>query len=222
MSNQDPRTEDATALDELGAIRAIMDRSQRFLSLSGLSGIAAGAVAIVTAFVADHWLESLGASRMDQYAPLLDPGYPGKLVWDRVAALIILGVVAAVLAIASAWWFTRRNVRRKGHRMWDATVRRMFVHMAVPLAAGGIFCLALLVHGLPALVAPATLVFYGLALINASKFTLDEVRWLGLSELVVGLFAVFVPGHGLLCWSLGFGVLHIGYGTYMYLLYERR
>ena len=94
--------------------------------------------------------------------------------------------------------------------------------MAVPLAAGGIFCLALLVHGLPALVAPATLVFYGLALINASKFTLDEVRWLGLSELVVGLFAVFVPGHGLLCWSLGFGVLHIGYGTYMYLRYERR
>jgi hypothetical protein len=221
MTNQDPPQGEGTALNELVTIRAIMDRSQRFLSLSGLSGIAAGVVAIATAFVAEYWLESLGADRSNQYAPLLDPGQPGQLVWGRVTTLILLGVVAAILAIAGAWWFTRRNARRKGHRMWDATVQRMFVHMAIPIAAGGAFCLALLVHGLPALVAPATLVFYGLALVNASKFTLDEVRWLGLSELVVGLFAVFVPGHGLLCWALGFGVLHIGYGTYMYLRHER-
>lgn len=221
MTDRDTARAGSSALEELARIRGIMDRSQRFLSLSGLSGIAAGVVALAAAFAAHWWLGSLGASHGHQYDPLLDPLDPGHVLWGRATTLILLGVTAALLAIAGAWWFTRRNARRKGHALWDAVTKRLFMHMAVPLMAGGAFCLALLVHGLPALVAPATLIFYGLALINASKFTLDEVRWLGLSQLAMGLFAMFFPGHGLLCWALGFGVLHIGYGTYMYLRHER-
>ncbi|MFZ1687829.1 MAG: hypothetical protein WAU70_10430 [Flavobacteriales bacterium] len=222
MTDQRPPHEEGTPLEELARIRRIMDRSQRFLSLSGLSGIAAGVVALIAAFAAHWWLGTLGASRERQYEPLLDPLDPGQLLWGRAATLIFLGITAALIAIVAAWWFTRRNARRKGHALWDPVTKRLFSHMAVPLFAGGVFSLALLGHGLPALVAPATLIFYGLALINASKFTLDEVRWLGSSQLAIGLFAMFFPGHGLLCWALGFGVLHIGYGTYMYLRHERR
>lgn len=222
MTDQDHHQVKGNALEELARIRGIMDRSQRFLSLSGLSGIAAGLVALVTAYTAHWWLDNLGAGRDNQYAPLLDPLDPGHLLWGRATTLIFLGIGAAVLAIAGAWWFTRRNARRRGHSLWDAAAKRLIVHMAVPLVAGGVFCMALLTLGSPALVAPATMVFYGLALINASKFTLDEVLWLGLSQLVLGLFAMFFPGHGLLCWALGFGVLHLGYGTYMYLRHERR
>lgn len=221
MADQDPLNKGGTALEELARIRGIMDRSQRFLSLSGLSGIAAGVVALATAFAAHWWLGTLGASRERQYEPLLDPLDTGQVLWGRATTLILLGIMAALLSIAGAWWFTRRNARRKGHALWDAVTQRLFIHMAIPLIAGGVFSIALLAHGLPALVAPATLIFYGLALLNASKFTLDEVRWLGLSQLAIGLFAMFFPGHGLLCWALGFGVLHIGYGTYMYLRHER-
>ena len=222
MTDQGTTDEGGKALEELARIRGIMDRSQRFLSLSGLSGVAAGVVALATAFVAHWWLGTLGAGHGSQYAPLLDPMYPDQLLWGRAWTLVMLGVASAMLAVAGAWWFTRRNALRKGHAMWDAVARRLFIHMIVPLVAGGAFCLALLVHGLPALVAPCTLIFYGLALINASKFTLDEVRWLGLSQLLLGLFAMFFPGHGLLCWALGFGALHIGYGTFMYLRHEQR
>jgi hypothetical protein len=97
----------------------------------------------------------------------------------------------------------------------------MVINLAMPLAAGGLFCLALIWHGLPGLVAPATLLFYGLALLNASKYTLDEIRWLGLSEVMLGLAASFWVGAGLLFWALGFGVLHIFYGSLMYLRHER-
>lgn len=210
------------SLEELARIRGIMDRSQRFLSLSGLSGVAAGVVALVTAFIAHAWLGSFGVQGDDPYSPLQAPGRDGVLLWDRVVTLLLLGVASATIAITSAWWFTWQRARRTGQHMWDGAARRMMVHLAVPLVVGGVFCLALLAHGLPGLVAPATLVFYGMALVNASKFTLDEVRWLGMSQLLIGLFATFFPGHGLLCWALGFGVLHIGYGTLMYLRHEQR
>ena len=93
--------------------------------------------------------------------------------------------------------------------------------IAAPLGAGGIFCLALMFYGLPGLVAPGTLVFYGLALLNASKYTLDEIRWLGLSELALGLIAIFSLHAGLMFWALGFGVLHIVYGGVMWMRHER-
>ena len=106
--------------------------------------------------------------------------------------------------------------------MWDASAKRLLWNMMIPLSAGGVFCLALFYYGLPGLVPPATLVFYGLALFNASKFTLDEVKWLGISELVLGIIALFWLQAGLMFWALGFGVLHIFYGGLMYLRYERK
>ncbi len=108
-----------------------------------------------------------------------------------------------------------------GQGLWDPSARRLMANLFIPLVAGGVFCLALLYYALPGLVPAATLVFYGLALLNASKYTLDEIRWLGVSELVLGCIAAFWIGAGLLFWALGFGVLHIVYGTLMYVRHER-
>lgn len=108
-----------------------------------------------------------------------------------------------------------------GQGLWDGSAQRLMWNLFIPLAAGGIVCLALMYHGLPGLVAPATLVFYGLALLNASKYTLDEIRWLALSELALGLVASFWIGAGLMFWALGFGVLHIVYGGLMWVRHEK-
>ena len=108
-----------------------------------------------------------------------------------------------------------------GQALWDASARRLLVNLMIPLIAGGLFALALLFDGSVLMVPAATLVFYGLALLNASKYTLDEIRWLGLSEAALGVIAAFWPGAGLLFWALGFGVLHIFYGGLMYLRHER-
>ena len=71
------------------------------------------------------------------------------------------------------------------------------------------------------MVMPGLLVFYGLALLNASKYTLDEIRWLGLTQIGLGLLAMLHPGWGLIYFALGFGLGHIGYGLLMYNRYER-
>jgi hypothetical protein len=95
--------------------------------------------------------------------------------------------------------------------------------MLIPLVAGGIFCIAMLYHGgaFILLISPAMLIFYGLSLVNGSKYTLHDIRYLGCLEIVLGLIAVFNLGYGIIFWALGFGVLHIIYGALMWFKYDR-
>ncbi|MBK7240828.1 MAG: hypothetical protein IPI00_11770 [Flavobacteriales bacterium] len=207
-------------LNDLAHIRGLMDRSTRFLSLSGISGVIAGVVALGGAALAQHHIaEALGSSRdVLTYGTGSEYGQVDELL----VTLITDAAMVLVIALSGAAWFTWRRAKRTGQNMWDASAKRLLWNMMIPLSAGGIFCLALFYYGLPGLVPPATLVFYGLALFNASKFTLDEVKWLGISELVLGIIALFWLQAGLMFWALGFGVLHIFYGGLMYLRYERK
>lgn len=211
-------------LKDLGHIRGLMERSTRFLSLSGLSGITAGLAALVGAYAARQHFTSL------QY----DGRMPGMIErdslpsrWgstgldDHVQFLVVDGMIVLVVALIGALWFTWRRSERTGQSLWDASARRMLANLMLPLVAGGLFSLALLLNGSILMVPSATLVFYGLALLNASKYTLDEIRWLGVSEAALGVVAAFWPAAGLLFWALGFGVLHILYGGLMYLRHER-
>ncbi|WP_242919801.1 hypothetical protein [Pontibacter liquoris] len=202
--------------DQLAAlheIRNIMDRSSRFISLSGLSGVAAGVSALLGAVVVKWYL----------LTHHIDYKQDAGRYLTREAVLFILAVAALVfiLALCSAIYFTARNARKSNHRVWDSKTERMLINLFIPLAAGGIFCAILIYHGLLYLVAPAMLLFYGCALLNASKYTLSDIRYLGLCELVLGLLASFFIGYGLFAWTLGFGVLHIVYGTLVYFKYER-
>ena len=107
-----------------------------------------------------------------------------------------------------------------GVKFWDNTSQRLVLNLAIPLATGGIFITALLINQYYEMVAPATLIFYGLALINASPNLYDEFRYLGYCEVGLGIISSFLPGFGLLFWAMGFGVLHIVYGTVMYKKYD--
>ncbi|MBP7407881.1 MAG: hypothetical protein KA941_03900 [Flavobacteriales bacterium] len=218
MTNNDP-------VQELAHIRGLMDRSTRFLSLSGLSGVIAGAAALAGAYVArEHYKALLWEGRVQDLGST-DEYLPSRWVTEgfseHVAFLVGDGLVVLLAALLGAGWFTWRRSQRMGQGLWDASAKRLLVNLMIPLIAGGLFALALLFNGSVLMVPAATLVFYGLALLNASKYTLDEIRWLGLSEAALGVIAAFWPGAGLLFWALGFGVLHIFYGGLMYLRYER-
>ena len=204
-------------LAQLTEIRAIMERSSRFISLSGLAGVGAGLVALAGAGLGHWYLKGLYPQA----------GYLGLLessAQERRAVLPFLlglagGIVVVALLVAS--FFTLRRARRNGQPLWSALGRRLAISLAIPLVAGGLFCIALYLEGAVALVVPGMLIFYGLALLNASKYTLDEIRWLGLTVIGLGLVALLIPGLGLLFFALGFGLGHIGYGLLMYNRYER-
>jgi hypothetical protein len=197
-------------LEELREIRSMMERSSRFISLSGLSGVFAGVFALIGAGVAYWYLDmSFYQARNLHFR---EPDIFAFFFADALGVLIPSLVVAVYL--------TTRQAKKRGQKIWDATSRRLLISVAIPLMTGGVFILALL-QWAPVLAAPATLIFYGLALINASKFTLDDIRYLGYCEIALGLMSAFLTGYSLLFWAIGFGVLHIVYGVVMYRKYER-
>jgi hypothetical protein len=132
-----------------------------------------------------------------------------------------MAVITFISAFASAFFFTWIKSKKQGIPLWGFASYRLLINVAIPMVAGGIFCIKLIESGNFSLIAPATLIFYGLALLNASKYTYNEIRYLGISILVLGFINCWNTGYGLYFWGFGFGVLHILYGFYMWYAYER-
>ncbi|WP_200974959.1 hypothetical protein [Echinicola sp. 20G] len=198
-------------IEDLKDIRDIMNRSSKFISLSGMSGISAGVFALIAAFVAYKSV----------YVEQVDLDYNTILISsDSIMKLMVIGAVTLLCSIAAGVLFTKRTAQKKKQKLWDYQTKRILINLAIPILTGGILCVILLSHGLIGLIAPLTLIFYGLSLVNASKYTLGEVRSLGLAEIVLGLLAAYFVGFGLLFWAIGFGVLHIVYGVVMQLKYR--
>lgn len=204
-------------LETLSEIRSLMERSSRFISLSGLSGVFAGIYAIVGATVAYYKLNIDLNNTIDRTYIFDNQGLKTDfLTFAIVDAGLVLG-----LALITGIYLTTRSAKKNNQNIWDKSAQRLLINILIPLAVGGVFCLALMYHELYALLAPAMLIFYGLALINASKYTLGDVRYLGVCEVILGLVSSFFIGYGLLFWTLGFGVMHIVYGIVMYFKYEK-
>ena len=202
------KSESEQQLEDIREIRNLMERSSRFISLSGLSGIFAGIFAL------------LGAGAAWWYLWKVFPELPGDSYRELYTFLFADAIIVLALSLSAGVLFTTRNAKRKGQPIWDITSRHLLINLAIPLIAGGFFCLILLDQR-PQLIASATLLFYGLALINASKYTVTDIRTLGLCEIALGLISATIQGYSLIFWAIGFGVLHIIYGTVMYYKYER-
>ena len=205
-------------IEALQDIRSIMERSSRFISLSGLSGVFAGVYAILGALAAyQHLSLNITSNNYYQYAINANGRYEmGFLSFFFLDAGLVL-----LASILTCYLLTNRKAKKSGQKIFDKTAIRLAINLFIPLLTGGLFCLILLNHKQLALIAPCMLLFYGLALINASKYSLHNIRQLGICEIILGLISAYYIGYGLLFWSIGFGVLHILYGIVMYYKYER-
>ena len=199
--------EERDYIQDIAEIRSMMERSSKFLSLSGWAGIMAGIYALAGAWIA-HSVYGF---------------YPDEIFYTspNLTNVVLLATGILVLALVSAIVDSRRKAQKRDEKAWNATSRRLLASMAVPLFGGGLLILALLSKGLIGLIAPLTLLFYGLALYNAGNYTIKEVRLMGVVQIVLGLINSWFIGYGLLFWVLGFGVVHIVYGIYMHFRYER-
>ncbi|HMT73795.1 MAG TPA: hypothetical protein PKA77_07000 [Chitinophagaceae bacterium] len=211
----DAHIQPSGSLQDIKDIRRIMERSSRFLSLSGLSGVAAGVCAIAGAIAGNGILKNY-------YGTYNSGGYFSGDDFSKLKLRLLgVAVVVFVIAFASSYYFTWRKAKKQGVPMWDHTSRRLAWNMMLPLLTGAAFILGMLRYDVWMFVAPASLIFYGLALVNASKYTLSDIRYLGYCEIVLGILNMFFIGYGLWFWAIGFGVLHIIYGVVMWYKYEK-
>lgn len=199
---------------DLASIRSIMERSVKFISLSGLSGVLSGIYALIGAGIAYRTI----------YYPGTPTGYSNISILDHPASIFKLELTAFVVLVASlatGFLMSIRKAKKLQTSLWSATSQQLMRDLVIPLTAGGAFILILLIREYYILLAPATLLFYGLGLVQASRSTYSEVMYLGLTEIILGLIGAALPGYGLILWAIGFGVMHIIYGATMYFRYER-
>jgi hypothetical protein len=210
-------TDSSRYSEDMKAIRKIMEDSTRFLSLSGLSGIFAGIIALTGAAVA--WFIILKTVNILNYEYF--NSLPAKETGIIKSQLVIDGLIILILAVVFSLYFSLKKARRDGKRTWTPVSRKLLINLLVPLIAGGMFVLVLLIQNQLQLIIPSLLLFYGLALVNAGKFTYGEVFYLGLSEVITGIISGFFSEYGIVFWCFGFGILHIVYGILMIRKYER-
>lgn len=195
-------------LAEIKEIRKMMEESSRFLSLSGLSGVLVGIYALLGAVMAESII----------YTNKLF----GWLLNDNILIdLLILAAIILGLSLLTVILLTYRKAQKSGKKIWNPGSRLMLINLAIPLISGGILIVIFLFKGVYEIAAPGCLIFYGLALVNAAKFTRQEIFQMGLFQVSLGILAALLPSLGLLFWALGFGVIHIIYGALMYFRYER-
>jgi hypothetical protein len=198
---------------DLSSIRSMMERSVKFISLSGLSGVLAGVYALggaTAAYFTIHYPVSPFRYRIYSVNET-----------SILSKLIVIATLVLVASIITGLWLSHRKAKRHQISLWNSASRRLMIDLAIPLVTGGLFILILLSTGHYGVAAPASLIFYGLALIQGSQHTYEEIRYLGISEIIIGLIAACLPGFGLVFWAFGFGVLHIIYGSVMHYRYDK-
>lgn len=204
-------------LDDLKHIRQMMEESSKFISLSGLSGVAVGCFALLGAAIAYFMILDFGAIRYDEYFRVLAGGGRNTLRLALVAdALFVLAG-----ALLSAWYLSYRKSHQSGQAFWTSSARKMVMSLLSVLATGGVFCLILILQGYFKLVVPSMLIFYGLALLHAAKYSRQDIFSLAWVQIGLGLLAALFLNYGLLIWTIGFGFVHIVYGIVMYYKYDR-
>jgi len=217
--------EDKQYIEQLKDIRNLMDRSSRFVSLSGLSGVMAGIYAILGALTVKYIIHSFyTADWVRKTYEVSGTHFKRYIILESTEFLqiVIVACTVVVLSVATAIILSWRKARKRNEKAWNATSKRMLINFSIPLITGGIFGIMLLKQGHYGLISPVTLIFYGLSLLNGSKYTLETLRSLGISFIVLGLINTMLPGYGLQFWTIGFGFFHIIYGTYMYIKFDRK
>lgn len=191
----------------------MMEERSRFLSLSGLSGILAGFYALIGSYIGYKMATSAPS------VPYTD--LKNGQITPIVMKLLAVAAIILLLSLVTAYFFTQRKAKRRNEAMWTPATKRALKSFLLPLVTGGIFCLLLFWRGYILLLSPMTLIFYGLALYTASRYTHKDIAILGILEIILGLVSMLFPGKGIYFWALGFGVLHIFYGAIMYYKYDR-
>lgn len=213
--------EENQQLQTLEDIKQMMTKSSRFISLSGWSGVAAGMCALIAAWIANQKIAQYQLEKNPDN--IIERGTYLSQDGDRYLRneLIILACLTFAAAFLLAFLFTYFRSKKAGVAIWGYTARKLMINVAVPMIAGGLLILRMMDFRFYGLIAPVCLLFYGLALINASKFTLPEIRYVGYFQLLLGILNLWMIGYILFFWAAGFGVLHILYGIVMWNKYER-
>ena len=123
-------------LNDISEIKNMMNKSSRFISLSGLSGILAGVYAIVGAWFAYKTIY-FDTSTMGAYRDLV-------ISEEAVIRLLVIAATVLVLSIVTGIALSIRKARKSNENVWNVASKRLVINFLIPLATGGFFIIFLI------------------------------------------------------------------------------
>jgi len=198
-------------LDSLNEIKSMMERSSKFTNISGWTWIWVGFVGLISASIA-YFIILEEEFRLYTLLPNA----------QRDINLVILLISTLIVACAGGFYFMINKTNKDGAKFINPTTKRILARFILVLLIGATICAALYMHLSFVYIAPTTLLFYGLALLNVEKDTILEIKYLAYSEIILGLLAFFLIYKGLLFWTIGFGLIHLIFGVWMVLKYDNK
>ena len=205
-------------INDLKEIRKMMETSSKFLSLSGLSGISAGIIALIGSSYAWYLIDTFSNKAMHYIAI--------GTIHDKSATLeytlIYVALMILILAVSFGFLFTYLSAKKKKHNLFTPISFKLAWSLGLPLAFGGLFTILVFIKGFYGIIGASTLMFYGLSLLNASKYVHPEIKYLAICQMSLSLLSILFLEYSLYFWAFGFGVLHIIYGSIMYYKYDRK
>lgn len=194
------------AIEDLQQIKAIMERSTKFLSLSGWSGIWVGICGLLASGILYNWKMDFNYTEDSNY---------------NAFNLLALALITLVVALAGGLYFTIQKTKKQGATFFNKVTKRLLLRFSFPLVIGGILCIIFYTKFLLPLTLPSTILFYGLALYAIQEDTVKEIKTMALLEILLGLLAFYFVDYSLLFWALGFGVIHMLYGIILWNKYDK-
>ena len=150
------------ALESVFEIKELMEKSSKFISVSGIAAILAGIYALAGAYIATQVITS------DMY--LSDT--------LKLMAIIAMAVLAAAAVTAGILSYCKSQ--KMGQKFFSRLTYRALWNFSLPMLTGGVLCISILMHEYYDILASVMLLFYGLALVNVSKFTYSSIVWVRL------------------------------------------
>lgn len=185
-------------------IKEMMEKSSRFTAISGWSIAVIGVLAMVCYFcVSSIYMKSINT--------------PQAIRTAIIFAICLLVVSFSIVTLCSI----RKAKRINRPFKLDKTIGQLLFNFSLPMLVGGLFSIAMIIQGHYGLTSSIMLLFYGLALVNCHHYTAPVLRFLGYGELLLGIIDCFLVDYGFLFWLLGFGILHILFGIFFIIKYER-
>ncbi|MDB4297787.1 hypothetical protein N9901_03450 [Flavobacteriaceae bacterium] len=200
-------------LENLAEIKNLMNASSKFISLSGMSGVFAGIYALLGAYAAYDVVFDVTENFQFTRAKYVSVNDAYFLIFDLA--------LVALLSIVTGVFLSIRKAKKSGSPVWNTTSKRLVINFAIPLIVGGLFIAINMFKNDLSNSASLMLLFYGLSLINGSKYTVSHIRILGFINIGIGLLCAILPSYSFWFWVLGFGIMHIVYGFYMHLKLEK-
>ena len=114
--------------DELTSIRSLMERSSKFISLSGMSGVMAGIYALVGAGLAYKLIPAPILSSTVDVPQSTGAFADNNFDWILIAPLMIIAFAVLTLAMSTGIILSYRKAKRNAQTLWTTTISALIFH----------------------------------------------------------------------------------------------